>query len=298
MKDSGYIPVAYLYPAKPPFRWKRIHTSFVIALVFNTLVLVLLGWYAGSFAEDTIYEVNLANIIKNDGEVKNQPPAKRLTLDPAKAQARARFAGAPSAPAPAPGHKPENVNAKAPPKLKIDAPQVTPDNGPPEQDPSMVNNAPPPPDASMNGNPEGVAGGKGNDEGPGGSGTGGTGNGGNGTGNGNGGGQLSAMVNRVSCLGCHTNGNVAARGVEPDQIERLFTSIHWKGGGTAHPLTLGATINDQGYVKDCVVVVGTGRSDVDQSAIEVIKMSKWKPGRLQDGTPVEVYVEMPMEVYY
>lgn len=288
------LPVAYLYPTPPPWRWKRIHTALVIAFFLNCGFLVVLGWYAGAFAEETIYEVNLVNVMRNDAEMKPEHVAKRLTLDPARTVGRP--AGAPGA-APAPGHKPENVHAKAPPKLRIDAPKVTPDNQPAEPDPSMVNNAPPPPDASLNGNPEGVAGGTGNEEGPGGNGPGGTGTGREGNGNGGGGG-LAQLVNRVTCLGCHQgngpNGGAPNR-VEPDQIERLFTSIRWKPGGTPHPLTLGVTLNDQGYVKDAVVVVSSGRPDVDESAIQLIKMSKW---RYADTASGDTYVEMPMEVYF
>jgi TonB family protein len=291
-RDPDYIPVAYLYPQKEPFRWKRIHTSLVIALIINVAVLIVLGWYAGAFAEETIYEVNLVNVIKNDGELKPEKAPKRLTLDPARVPTRKR--GAPAGPAPAPGHKPENVHAKAPPKLKIDAPQVAPDQGPPDEDPSMVNNPPPPPDASLNGNPEGVAGGRGNEEGPGGNGTGGTGTGGDGNGSGGGGGRMAQLVNRVNCLGCHqSDGTTNAGGVEPDQIEKLFNSIRWKPGGTAHPLTLTVTINDQGYVKDAQVMISSGRADVDESAIELIKMSKWK-----NPSGADVTVEMPFDVYF
>lgn len=293
MRDPDYIPVAYLYPPKPPFRWKRIHTAFVIATVINLIVLTLLGWYAGGFAEETIYEVNVMDVMKTDGQLKNEPPPKRLTLDPAKAS---RFPGRPGG-APAPGNKPENTTAKAPPKLKIDAPMVTPDNAPPDPNAGMVSNAPPPPDASDNGNPEGAAGGTGNDEGPGGTGAGGTGTGtGDGNGDGNGGG-LATLVNRVTCQGCHIV-QESAQKVRPEGLEHWYANMRWKSGGTAHPLTLGVTLNDQGYVKDCRVVLGSGRSDVDDSAIQLIKQSKWRPATNADGRTMEYYVEMFFEVYF
>jgi len=307
VKSGSYIPVAYQYPPKPPFRWKRIHTSFVIALIFNSCVLVMLGWYAGAFAEEAIYEVNLADVMKTDATVKTRQKVKRLTLNPAdvsKIKSKRSGGGSPAA---APGHRPDNPMAKAPPKLKINAPQVTPDSNQAEPDPGMVSNSAPPPDATDDGNPEGAAGGKGNEEGPGGkgaggNGTGGTGNGtgtGDGDGSGNGsGGKLASLVNQVHCKGCHPLGTSGLSGCEPDQIERVISAIRWRHGGQPHDLTLEVTINAEGYIEACRVTQSSGRSDVDESAIDFVKLSKWKPARASDGTPFSLVVEMPLEVYF
>lgn len=307
---NSATPLLYVYN-RPRRRWTRLHTATMLSVVLNVVVILGVAAFAGGMTDQVIYEVNLTDVMAKDAEL--QPTKKqktRLTLDPAQvshsATKRGRAGGRP-APAPAPGHR-NDPNAKAPPPLKIDAPQVDPDSGPPEDIPTIVNRPPAAPDASLQGNPEGVTGGKGaqNSEGPGGRGTGGTGTGGtgpggNGGGPGNGpGGGLVDLVNRVDCLGCHLSYSPVGqldKGAAPYEIEKLFNSVRWKYEGTAHDLTLRCSINVQGYVTAIEVVQSSGRSDVDESAMNLIRNSHWKAGT-SGGQPVETIIEMPLRIYY
>lgn len=289
-----------LYPRKER-RWRRIHTAVVVATFLNVVALTVLGFFVGRFVEDPIYEVNLANVMRNDAELRQPPPQKKVVLAPAPAariSVDPRRGGGAPAPAPAPGARPDRPLAQAPPPLRVDSPRVvdvpTRDV---EPQPALVDRGSLPADASDQGNPEGVSGGRGpqDSEGPGGRGTGGTGAGGTGTG---GDGGFTGTVNRVVCLGCHQGGGgTYDQAPQPYEIERIMANTRWKFGGSKHPLTLGCQINEQGYIVRADVIVSSGRTDVDQSAIMFVQTTKWYPAR-RGGQGVSVYAEFPMEVYY
>lgn len=299
----------YLDPPKARLRWRRLHSGLLMAVVLNTCLLVLFAWFSRAFADNTVYEVNLVNVMKSDGELKLSPndgtPPRHTDVAPAPRTAhRPNVAGNP-APAPAPGHNRRNLTAKAPPPLKVRAPQIV--DVPTRQVDSLatvVSANPPPPDASLKGNPAGVSGGDGtlDSEGPGGEGRGGMGSGGNGPGGPGGpgaGNPFGEGVNLVRCIGCHAEGSGVIRSPEPAEVERWFGSLHWRPGGTPHPLVLVATIGTQGEVRDVRVKLSCGSDSVDRSAMTIVQGSRWFPARLRaDGSPVEVTVEFPMEVFY
>lgn len=292
-RHLAVLPGAY---APKKRRWRRIHTAALLATVLNVMALTGLGFCLGRFAEAPVYEVNLADVMRNDAELKAPPVQKKLVLAPAPASRPSAGKGQ-GAPAPAPGARPDQPLAKAPPPLKVDSPKVidvpTRDV---ESNPSVVDR-PLPAGASDQGNPEGVTGGRGaqDSEGPGGTGTDGTGTGGGGDGDGSG---FTGSVNRVVCLGCHQgSGTTYEQAPQPYEIERIMCNVRWKFGGSKHPITLGCQINEQGYIVRADIIVSCGNSSVDQSAVQFAQTTKWYPAR-RGGHGVSVYVEMPMEVYY
>ncbi|MBM3465405.1 MAG: TonB family protein [Armatimonadetes bacterium] len=305
------LPAYYFYRPRRK-DWRRMRLAVVLAILVNVAVMGGISLLMGRFAEETIYEVHLADKMSTDARVEAEKPKTRLTLDPAKVnlttEPRRKATVGGGAPAPAPGRRPDNPQAQAPPPLLINQPPMQRDSGPTDPDSSIVGAAPVAPDASLKGNPEGVTGGRGNEEGPGGTGTGGTGLGGTGTGTGTGTGPgdgpgnapLFKLVNRVDCKGCH---NITQRAgtvtsPHPIEIERLFMAVHWKSGGERHPMVLRVTLNDQGYVEEVSVTQSSGRADIDESAIQFVRLTKWVPAMMNGTQPIFYECEMPLDTYY
>ena len=290
----------YVYNNPSTKGWRRIHTATVLSVFLNLAVIGGVSAYSGSWTEEMIFEVNMVDKMQTDATMKQPQPKKRLSLDPRKASANPSKHAGGGSPAAAPGFH-GNPLAKAGRPLAINAPKITPDSNAPSNDVPTIINTPPPTNATADGDPLGVSGAtqKRGEEG-----TGGTGNGvGNGNGDGAGsgaGGKLMALVNRVKCQGCHNPSVGHGQGEtqpEPNQIEKIFDAQRWKPGGTPHPLNLLCTINNQGYVTAASIMVSSGNADVDQSAIDLVQSTVWKPAT-RDGVAVECQVEFPLEVSY
>lgn len=241
----GRISARSYYRRHRVLKWRRIHTSFVISLLLNLLLVGLAGLMAKETAETPTYEVSLVN----KTELKPPPPKphpvkQRYTL--------ALPAGPRHGNGARPGELPPPLNgrprsAQTVPQMVV-VPQRIIRSGP-----SVITAHDPNPEkAPENASPseeEGNRQGGGGVDGNGGGGQGGADTGGGGLP----GGRLGKLVNRVECFGCHQEYYHSDwdQSPRPNGLEAVFATYRNKGG-TEHDMTLRCTIDKGGYVTDAV----------------------------------------------
>lgn len=108
------------------------------------------------------------------------------------------------------------------------------------------------------------------------------------------------LVKRVECRGCHTLPQPGLMAPRPDEFEKVVQSMHWQvNGGQSHRMLVLLSIDDAGIVREAAVKQSSGRTDIDNAALQYIKLFKWIPAyHRSDGKAMASTVELPLEVFF